>query len=216
MPPIEDSCQQHPLPPLAPKSPASPQQQLFAFPVLLNIPNTSSRISRGISEFRLKQLFIDEFPHLKDFFAPAPAPRAVCIGAVRLRTDLHIAMVCEQARRYARNVSCIPFFMYMTGRGRVPSAVAAVAAVAVVVAAAEQHQDQQQEQNVIIASAKTHVANLLSFGLHCHHMTSAGIGALFRENKALPLRDFFPTHRVAVCNDAKKPPSVAKGVACEA
>jgi len=74
------------------------------------------------------------------------------------------------------------FYVHDWPGSRVSLTVAA--ACAVVVAAAKQHQDQQQEQNVIIASAKTHVANLLSFGLHCHHMTSAGIGALFRKIKA--------------------------------
>ena len=130
---IEGACQQQ-LPPV-PKSPASPQQQLFPLPWLLKQPNKSSRISSGIIEFRFVQ-FIGEFPHLFDFVSHSN----VCMGCVMYSV----------------------FYVHDKPARRVPSTVAAAAASVVVVAAAKKHQDQQQEQDVVITSAKTHVANLLS------------------------------------------------------
>ena len=46
------------------------------------------------------------------------------------------------------------------------AAVAAVVAAVVATAAATEHQDQEQEHDIAIASAETHVVNLLSVGFH--------------------------------------------------
>jgi hypothetical protein len=88
---------------------------------------------------------------------------------------MHIAMVCAAKRRYARFLSCI----LVHNNAGLLLAVAATATAVVLVAAAKEHEDQEQEQDIVVASAKTHLTNLLSASLHYHHMIPAQLCSNF-------------------------------------